>query len=367
MKTSNYMFKRCQPLGLGLLTLALMAGCGGTRTNDPVEASEENLSLALTQVIDNSVVQAVVNFNNKSESFLQSVDAFCLLPDESTLQDLQSQWQGLFDQWYQLSNYNFGPLNDDLVFPLYTFIDSYRLRGTNYTETVITDLSEDIAGTQELDQTYYASRTFQFVGLLPLEVLSFTTLGAERSSEPVSVVSEYQASPRKCDALTGLAELLATQAQSIQVSWQQDYQESGSAYRDLFLAGETEDGSEPITLLIASVQGFLDYLQARNVVVTVANFSGSSWQAVTATIDEVEMLLTGTEQSTISIFDIMESTGNSGAVATVQATITAVRAAIEGEDETLLEVRLGELDGHFKREIPDSLNVELGISFSDGD
>jgi hypothetical protein len=33
----------------------------------------------------------------------------------------------------------------------------------------------------------------------------------------------------------------------------------------------------------------------------------------------------------------------------------------------MLEISLGYLDGNFKREIPDSLELDLGINFSDGD
>ena len=214
---------------------------------------------------------------------------------------------------------------------------------------------------------FIALSVFQFVGLLPLELLVFETASSEHSQVLANVVAEYEIFPRKCDALTGLAALLTSHAEYLRDGWSEAFKNSDQPYRDLFLAGETEDGSEPITLLITSVQGFLDYLQARTVVTNVAQVSDYSWQAVAATIDEIETLLSGADATTVSIFDIMESTGNQGAIETVEATIASVRESISNRDEILLEVRLGELDGHFKREIPDSLDVELGINFSDGD
>ena len=111
----------------------------------------------------------------------------------------------LFSQWYRLSIYNFGPLDDDLIFPAYTFIDSLRLRGTDYTGTVRSEITADISGDFSLDDDYYALKTFNKVGLLALESVIFETASSEHSQVSENIIAEYQDQSRKCDVLKGLA------------------------------------------------------------------------------------------------------------------------------------------------------------------
>jgi hypothetical protein len=79
------------------------------------------------------------------------------------------------------------------------------------------------------------------------------------------------------------------------------------------------------------------------------------------------LLLVGDANTSDTLFDVMEATGNQNAVAAVEASINQVRQAIANRDVDMLEISLGFLDGNFKREIPDSLELDLGINFSDGD
>ena len=44
-----------------------------------------------------------------------------------------------------------------------------------------------------------------------------------------------------------------------------------------------------------------------------------------------------------------------------------MRQATADQNEEMLEITLGFLAGNFKREIPDGLNVVLGINFGDRD
>lgn len=350
----------------GLTAVAIMAGCvGKDRGEKPIDASD--VSVALEQSVDQSIIPAVQAFKLETATLEQNAEAFCSTPSEQQLSALQSSWRITFEQWYALSIFNFGPLDDDIVFPAYTFIDGLRLRGTNYLATVRSEIAEDIAGSQTLDSNYFAGKTFQNVGLLALEVAMFETTTSDYSAATADILADYQNNPRKCDVLLGLANQLLRWANYIEEGWLTEYKNTTEPYRSLFLNAELDDGSEPITQLIVAVQEFLDYLQARNVVNVTAPLAANSWAAMSATIDEVERLLQGTDQTTISLFDIMVATGNQNAVATVQGNIAQIRSAIGDQDADMLEITLGYLDGNFKREIPDSLDVELGINFSDGD
>ncbi|MDP2613988.1 hypothetical protein Q8W27_17110, partial [Oceanobacter sp. 2_MG-2023] len=64
--------------------------------------------------------------------------------------------------------------------------------------------------------------------------------------------------------------------------WTLDHLESGTSYRDLFLAWDLDDGSEPLTALISAVQSYLDSLQQRDTVSNVAALSGNAWPEMQA-------------------------------------------------------------------------------------
>ena len=63
----------------------------------------------------------------------------------------------------------------------------------------------------------------------------------------------------------------------------------------------------------------------------------------------------------------MKIKGNENFIPAVESSIEQVRQSIADQNVDMLEITLGFLDGNFKREIPDGLNVDLGINFSDGD
>jgi predicted lipoprotein len=351
---------------VSMLIVILASGCVDKKKGDE-PASIGNLSVALQQVVDNAVLPAVDQFLVEANAFDSAADDFCSLLDETSLLALQQQWAALFEQWYRLSIYNFGPLDDDIVFPTYTFIDSLRLRGTDYTGTVRSEITANIGGDQALDEPYFSNKTFNRVGLLALESAVFETASGEHSQLVTNIIAEYQATPRKCEVLAGLSEQIVKHARYVEDGWLVAHKNSTEPYRTLFLDNQLDDGTEPLVQLITSVQEFLDYLQKRNVVITAAQLSARSWQAIAATIDEVELLLEGSEQTTDSLFGIMILTGNQNAVDSVEATIANIRQSISDRDAAMLEITLGQLDGHFKREIPDGLDVILGINFTDGD
>ncbi len=334
---------------------------------EPPPVPEFDLQATLTIAVDEAVLPAVEEFHASTAGLQSAAESFCSAPDAVTLEQLQDRWRDAFEQWYRLSLYNFGPLNDNFVFPAFTFIDSLRLRGTNYLETVRSEIADDISSSTTLDADYFAGKTFQRVGLLALESVIFETSTGENSAAPADIVAEFQFAPRKCEVLAGLAGQLRFQASYVENGWLVDHLGSGEPYRSLFLSDQLDDGTEPFSQILISGQEFLDYLQARNVVTTAAPISGHAWEAIDASIDEVEVLLRGQRGSSGSVFDYMESVGQLNEIAAVEDSISQVRQAIADRDPEMLEVTLGFLDGNFKREIPDSLAIDLGINFSDGD
>ncbi|MBT3012289.1 MAG: hypothetical protein KUF77_13640 [Candidatus Thiodiazotropha sp. (ex Lucina aurantia)] len=352
-------------ISLICLCLVILSGCSGSRPNDPPELTTDNLNLALEYAVDQSVIPAAAAFDIQAVAFRTAADTFCSTTNATELGNLQAAWNALYEKWFHLANYNFGPLNDDFVFAKYTFIDSLRVRGTNYINTVRNEIENMIAGTQALDETFFDQQTFNKVGLLALEVLSFEASGGGQSNQPDDIIGDYQNNPRKCDILTGIAQQMVKNASYVIQGWQVRHRDADDSYRTLFLDNQLDDGTNNLTQLLVAVQEHLDYLSKRNVITTSATLSGIAWNGFSEAIDEIEILLEGNTE--VSFLGLMEAGGFSESVDSVRDTIAAIRSNISSRDAESLETNIGRLDGHFKREIPNGLDVELGINFSDGD
>ena len=354
---------------LATLIAASVCACGGGGSSSSGGGEEPDTGLedALRLIIDDAVLNAVERFSTQTATLNSRSETFCDALSTDNLDALQTSWKATQMEWFALANYNFGPLNDDLLSPKYTFIDSLRLRGTNYLESVRTRIADNIANDVTLDAAYFNTQTFQHVGLLALESAIFETAAAEHGQDLGDIVAEYNESPRKCEILTGLAEHLQAQSDYVQNGWTQDHKGTGFPYRTLFLAGELDDGTEPVVQLIVAVQQHLDYLQKRSVVTQSAQLAGNAWESMSSAIDNIDAMLQIDNPDAPSFFDVMTSRGLDTSVQTVQQNIAAIRQAISDRDAAMLEIELGKLDGNFKREIPDGLGVVLGINFSDGD
>ena len=349
-----------------LLMIGMFTGCGGDRENDPVPVTFESLEVALQESVSKIILPTVNQFVDDSVAIQNLSESFCSNASTESLLLVQQSWIEVSNSWFKLAAYNFGPLNDDLVFPKYTFIDSLRLRGTNYLGTVRTEISRNLINEELLDAAFFERLTFQKTGLLLLEALLFET-SSEQSTELANIVSEYQFNNRKCELLIGAANALERNANYVQYGWLTSYRQSANSFEYLFLNDLLEDDSDPLALILVAVQNHLDYLQKRNVVTISASLAGNSWQQIDASITEIEKLLNGTSDTTTSYFYLMEVAGFDNSVNLVKENIQRIRQAIELQQSDLLASELGRLDGNFKREIPDALAVELGINFTDGD
>ncbi len=349
-------------------SLLLLISCGGAeRTNDPIEASAENLSSALKQTVNNSILPTVDGFSVQANQFTTDVNSFCNVPNSSKLTTLQQRWKSLSQQWYKLALYNFGPLHDDIVFPKINFIDSLRQRGIDYTGTVRAEINTDLASTTALNEAFFSNKDFNRVGLLALELLVFETTSNAHSTLSQDIVAEYTSLSRKCDYLKGMSTFNVKMADYIRTGWHSNYLSTGTAYESLFLNEQLSNDDKSLPTLLTAVQTHLDYLAKRNVATVSAQVADYSFENIKSSINEINNLLNGTTDTIVSLFDIMSSAGAQSSVDLVKTNIANLFEAIQNEDAVQLIADLGKLDGNFKREIPEGLNVDLGINFTDGD
>ncbi len=355
---------RVMYLLLTMLCCGSIASCT-SRKNDPVQLSQVNFDAAVHAITYQHLVPLTDEFGLQSSVFENAAKDLCSGYALADLLSVQSQWRLLNQVWFALSNYKFGPMISDVVFPRYTFIDSYRLRGTNYLASVRQDILADVSADNALSSEYFSSKTFQYVGLLPLEVLIFETL--DGATDIDEVVSEFRDTPRKCEILLQLSAQLVSRANAIQSDWGEGYGVSEKPYAVLFESGELAAGETPIYLLLTSVQEHLDYLNKRNVIANSSTLAGTAWSSMRAALEDISAMLGGEQLGSFTLYSLMQSAGQGATVEEVRENINFGLVSIDERDAVNLQLALSLLDGNFKRNIPNALDVNLGINFSDGD
>lgn len=371
--TSSALSKTKSFIAVSAATVLLTA-CGSSDSKLKTGTSE--LNLAAKEVIDNTIIPAANRFQQQAQALVDSSKSFCATGNitEANLLRTQNQWKATNAAWFELLPYRFGPMVNSELLPNYTFIDSYRLRGTNYTETARTKVDDllDVNKTASITSTTFSNLSFQFVGLLPLEIVIFED-AANQSSTPTDIINEFVAQPRKCQVLTGYATELTRRATIVQQGWSENYRETGRSYRELIIDGQLETvlddetGDSAIKKITVSVQEFYDYIANRDIATDVAQISDSIWQVLDNSLESTEELLKGTSATTISLNKIMENNRFEQTVVDLQSNISTIRTALDEKNNTDMVAAARILDGNFKREVPTALNINLGLNFSDGD
>lgn len=362
---------------LGLLAITLMLSACYSDTSSSISGGYTELDRAIEQVVDQTIIPSVDSFQNASEQLYSLATRFCTTKNSENLSLLQDQWKAANEAWYRLLPFLIGPLEetDFLVTPAFWYIDSHRPRGNNNSATVRTDIDTMLADNKNITAAVFSSKSFEEVGLLALEITIFET-AANEDQDNATILAEFITTDRKCEILTAHSAELLRRVDLVQAGWKNNYRDTGKSYRDLlvnkklestFTAGDPDStGTPAFSRIVVSVQGYYDYLGKRNVTSNSANIAQSIWPALSQSAIITRELLTGTNNTTLSLYQLMNN-GYQPDVAAIKANIDTFESTINDNNTTDMKAAAKVLDGNFKREIPDALNIALGINFSDGD
>lgn len=369
---NSTLLKRVLPL---LISVSALAGCLPADDRSPSTGSQ--LDTAVQTTVNTSILPAVESMHSQTQALDAAAEQLCSGNNLTTdnLEQLQLQWQATNDAWYSLLPFNFGPtqVRDILVTPAFWYIDSFRPRGDDETAGVRDAISQLLTDQIEITDELFSSKSYTDVGLLPLELLIFETADETHSNTTNDILTEYFTNSRKCQILTGQTAELLRRITQIESGWNTDYRSTGQSYKSLLINKQLEavlddeSSSDGFVKITVAVQEYFDYLGKRDVTIKVAQLSDSVWNAVSTSVDIVERMLEGDSSSFNGWFSLMSSNGADQDVETVRSNIEAIRSAIANQNGDELKTAASAIDGNFKREIPDSLNANLGINFSDGD
>jgi predicted lipoprotein len=377
------MFMNVRTVKTVILALAysfVLTGCGSESSTSSKKLGSE-VDVAAIQMADNTIIPTVNNLQSQAQLLDNSAELFCAAgnTNEANLLSLQQQWKETNKAWYQVLPFKFGPveggLDINIVEPIYAYIDYFRFnKGNDQTLTVRNKIKEWVDGPTPttITDSFIAQKSSSLVGFLPLEVTIFETTDTQ-SGVVSDVLNEFSTQARKCQVLTALSSQLLVKINEIQEGWVSNYAEKGKSFRDMLANDELKDadvndsGDSAISKITVSVQDYFDYLKNRDVTESTSQISGSIWQSVEASILSVDEVLAGTNKSSVSLNAIMKNKGLTGTVAYLKENIATLRTAITAENSIDFKAAAGTLDGNFKRELPDALDVSLGFNFTDGD
>jgi predicted lipoprotein len=307
-------------------------------------------------ITEQQILVDVSAFADSATLLRESADAFCGEPNDEGLDRLRADWQTSAEAWYRAQLFKFGPADADPVLPLYTFIDSLRLRGTDYADSASLIQETWRGSADELDAAFFEAQRFNDVGLLAVEVALFET------SE---LAQAYADEPRRCNILVGLSGELERRAIELRSGWTESFA-GAQPFSERMLERKLPDGRSPLVQIIISAQEYVDYLHRRGVVNLAGRLSQTGWPLVEKAVDGIDDLLSA-ELEGGNIYYYMAELGSPESVDKVKADLDAVRAALAANDAEALASTLAIVDGDFKREIPDALGLDLGLTLTDGD
>ena len=407
---------RFMPLKLAVVTalISLLGACGGERPNDVIAISQQQIDTSLGNIVDQQIIPDIRTFNSASGRLLNTSQNLCELAadQQKPLENLatqiitaQQQWLQLSHAWHRLLPFNIGPLNDNIITPEYLFIDSFRLRGVRYLGQVRNTITDLISYTSApLTDDRFAALTFNRVGLVALESALHETHPLDDSppSQQISdIAQEVRDQARKCDVIVGYAKQLDLDAQQLLTQWtvaftsqndQADDQGSQptTPFRERLLGRQLNDDSDPLGLLLTNIQQYLDFIRRRDAVNGYQPLTQQGFATTASSLASIRQFLEGGKStdgsnpdgsdsglensplgsnnaSTPTLIRLIKLSGNSQQVDEINALFDAAFNAIDERNTASLYSFTSELDGKFKREIPDALAIQLGVTFSDGD
>ncbi|HIQ41073.1 MAG TPA: hypothetical protein EYH46_07930 [Sulfurivirga caldicuralii] len=289
-----------------------------------------------------------------------TANEFCHTKTEKKLAELQEKFKTLSVRWHRIEMLNFGPLNDDIFLPKRDAIN-YPINNTSlsYPRSFV---AKHLNATSGID---FSSLSPREKGLLMLEVLLFET-AVSNDKQLEKIVEDYKKNLGKCYLLKGFSELIESDAQYIDDGWNIKYRQSTKPFKDIYLSGTLPDGSDSLVTLISEIQKYLEYIKKRNVISMTAPLSGISYDNAFSVINSIESLLEGVPGKT-SFFSIIEAAGKKSVVDLVRENISDAKQALSVKDNSAYNAAVGRLAANFKRDLAESLGINLGLNFADGD
>jgi uncharacterized protein len=96
-----------------LACLGALSGCGSNEDSGP--KSEYDRQAMLANYVDNLIIPGYQNFKKETDEMASAVTAFTTNPTTATLADARKEYQEAYLAWQDVSAYEFGPADEQLL------------------------------------------------------------------------------------------------------------------------------------------------------------------------------------------------------------------------------------------------------------
>lgn len=331
-------------------------GCGSEEASDPPPAPTAK------PVVEQVILPAVDTFAAHTAQLATATEAACL--EGGTIDEARLLWKQSGLVWRQVGLFDFGPLDDDLILPSDLLVESMRQRGIDYTDTVRATIEAALTSSVVLDSAYFDKLRFTEIGLLGLEVALFESTAEGHPTGLAAVRADFEDRPRKCEFAAGLARRLEAAAVRIRSGWRDRFGATGTPFADQMAEDELPEGGKTMARVLLGVGDEFDYLQRRKLDgVLDGQISETFYSGLGAMLEGVEAVLAaGTPSLQAALREASGATADR-----VADELARARAAIQSEDRGAASAAFEALATRFRTSIPNALNIELSLNFSDGD
>jgi len=340
------------------------------------------------EIAENTIANFHQNFAGSTKMLSAKSQAFCLNPNETTLEATQEQWRLAMSDWQAVKIINFGPIKvNNLSWRLQFWPDKKNLVGRK--------IKSLLKSKDTIDHAKLKESSVVIQGLSALEYLLFDRTGAK--------LSHYQTNnreSRQCALLQTVASLTQQTAEHLSSAWQTKAEYLSVFVNAATISTETNTtdittATPPLTQLIESILANLETLKndklgaplgLKSVSGKANAFLAEAWRSqhslalVSANLKSVRQLLVNGEL--LGLTDFLIANDHQALASRLLMQIDAIQIALNTVDKPMAaainhdesrtalskaHADLAALIAILKRDIPIAMNITLGFNDNDGD
>jgi predicted lipoprotein len=388
--SSSFLLKAIKILIKAFMVFTLLLGLiyfNAVQANSSTTAQTELRKAALAQTISGVIQPAFAQFQQRADVFYQASETFSKTQYADNFVTVQNAWKELAIAWNHIRIYRFGVLVGKDLTPYAYYLDSSLLKGKDFSkkikQSIDTFLAENktnaIFKLEALAQTI-EKQSFNQQGLLAAEILLFD---ADFSLE------SYQKQPALAVYLQAQAKVLKQRASYLNQHWQsKDYVTQLLAEADissvkLFNAiwdSLTFAKKERLGNVYRNEQAYPQKVEAWRSQQSAANLA--AWlQAIQQTLvaQQITTKETSAKNKLASFYQLLQADGYQTGdkfithIHAIQQALAALYEpltdSVSNNKEAVINIQqaLDKFSGFYERNAMNSLGIDLGFNFNDGD
>jgi predicted lipoprotein len=310
------------------LSSALLTGCGGSSSADPVVPVVTDFTFDATEMITNLTNDVIVagykNLNDEATTFLLATQNLVNTPTEDNLATAQQAWKDVRVHWEQGESHIFGPVDALSIDP---HLDSWPLNTSDLQALLDTQSGFSADELKTFNDDVQGFHTMEFL------------LFGDGVADNEKAIAEMTALER--EYLSAAAEVFKSHTQTLFDAWTvaNDANDANSpAYKDLLLTADNAVYASQLGVVEELINGMIGIVDEVGTTKIATPFGSSidnidtskvesqySWNSLADFTDNIQGV------QNVYRGEFLEQTDNAGIIDFVNAADTAIATRIDSE------------------------------------